>query len=171
MSSKSTTANIFPPARKLSKVSDEVQYDAINHWIGKGKQRICASCQKTTLYFCEKRNVGLHPDCHKQFQAVLLSQKVFHVSFLYDNLPSDCQIIIYLITTLFQISYLQTFVLAVFSRSRCSQMLFKVGDLKSFLNFTGKHLRWSLFFNKVGGLQGLQLYKKETPTQVFSCHM
>ena len=101
----------------------------------------------------------------------LLSQKVFHVSFLYDNLPSDCQIIIYLITTLFQISYLQTFVLAVFSRSRCSQMLFKVGDLKSFLNLTGKHLRWSLFFNKVGGLQGLQLYKKETPTQVFSCHM
>ena len=90
--------------------------------------------------------------------------------FLYDNWPSDCQIIIYLITTLFEISYLQTFVLAVFSRSRCSQMLFKVGDLKIFLNFTGKHLRWSLFFIKVGGLQGLQLYKKETPTQVFSCH-
>ena len=50
--------------------------------------------------------------------------------FLYDNWPSDCQIIIYLITTLFQISYLQTFVLAVFSRSRCSQMLFKVVILK-----------------------------------------
>ena len=50
-------------------------------------------------------------------------------------------------------------------------MLFKVGDLKIFLNFTGKHLRWSLFFIKVGGLQGLQLYEKETPTQVFSCHM
>ena len=50
-------------------------------------------------------------------------------------------------------------------------MLFKVGDLKIFLNFTGKHLRWSLFFIKVGGLQGLQLYKKETPTQVFSRHM
>ena len=64
---KSTTTNIFPPARKLSKVSDEVRYDAINHWIGKGKQRRCASCQKTTLYFCEKCNVGLHPDCHKQF--------------------------------------------------------------------------------------------------------
>ena len=62
---KSTTTNIFPPARKLSKVSDEVRYDAINHWIGKGKQRRCASCQKTTLYFCEKCNVGLHLDCHK----------------------------------------------------------------------------------------------------------
>ena len=41
---KSTTTNIFSPARKLSKVSDEVRYDAINHWIGKGKQRRCASC-------------------------------------------------------------------------------------------------------------------------------
>ena len=38
---KSTTTNIFPSARKLSKVSDEVRYDAINHWIGKGKQRRC----------------------------------------------------------------------------------------------------------------------------------
>ena len=28
---KSTTTNIFPPARKLSKVSDEVRYDTINH--------------------------------------------------------------------------------------------------------------------------------------------
>ena len=64
---KSTTTNIFPPARKLSKVSDEVQYDAINHWISKGKQRRCVSYQKTTLYFCEKCIVGLHPDCHKQF--------------------------------------------------------------------------------------------------------
>ena len=51
---KSTTTNIFSPARKLSKASDEVLYDAINHWIDKGKQRRCASCQKTTLYFCEK---------------------------------------------------------------------------------------------------------------------
>ena len=64
---KSTTTDIFLPPRKLSKVSDEVRYDAINYWIGKGKQRRCASCQKTTLYFCEKCNVGLHPDCHKQF--------------------------------------------------------------------------------------------------------
>ena len=66
---KSTTTNIFPPSRKLSKVSDEVRYDAINHWIGKRKQRRCASCQKTTLCFWEKCNVGLHPDCHKQFHV------------------------------------------------------------------------------------------------------
>ena len=60
---KSTTTDIFLPPRKLSKVSDEVRYDAINYWIGKGKQRRCASCQKTTLYFGGKCNVGLHPDC------------------------------------------------------------------------------------------------------------
>ena len=67
---KSTATNIFPPARKLSKVSDEVRYGTINQWIGKRKQRKCASCQKTTLYFCEKCNVGLYSDCHKQFQEV-----------------------------------------------------------------------------------------------------
>ena len=64
---KSTTANIFPQVRNLSKVSDEVGNDAINHWIGKEKQRRCASCQKTTLCFCEKWHFGLHPDCHEQF--------------------------------------------------------------------------------------------------------
>ena len=66
---KSTATNISPPARKLLKVSDEVRYDSISHWIGKGKQRRCVSCQKTTLYFCEKCNVGRHPDCHKQFNS------------------------------------------------------------------------------------------------------
>ena len=64
---KSTATNIFPPSRKLSKVSDEVRHDVINHWIGKEKQRRSASCQKTTLYICEKCDVGLHPNCHKQF--------------------------------------------------------------------------------------------------------
>ena len=41
-----------------------------------------------------------------------------------------------------------------------------MGVLKDFSNFIGKHLCWSLFFNKV---VGLQLYFKETPTQVFYC--
>ena len=67
MSLKINNNKYLPPERKLSKVSDEVRYDAINHAIGKGKQRRCASCQKITLYFCEKCNVGIHPDCHKQF--------------------------------------------------------------------------------------------------------
>ena len=67
---KSTT--IFLPARKLSKLSDEVRHGALNHWISKGKQRRCASCQKTTLHFCEKCNVGLHPDSLKQFHTMVL---------------------------------------------------------------------------------------------------
>ena len=33
---------------------------------------------------------------------------------------------------------------------RCSS---KIGVLKNFVNFTGKHLCWSIFFNKVAGLR------------------
>ena len=40
-------------------------------------------------------------------------------------------------------------------RSSRSQMFFKIGILKNFANFTGKHLCWSLFFNKVAGLRRL----------------
>ena len=36
-------------------------------------------------------------------------------------------------------------------------MFCKIGILRNLVVFTGKHLHWSLFF------------KKETPTQVFSC--
>ena len=46
-------------------------------------------------------------------------------------------------------------------------MFCKKGVLRNFAKFTGKHLCQSLF-NKVGGW-GLQLYYKETLTQVFSC--
>ena len=71
---KSTATNIFLSQRKLSKVSDEVRYDAINHWINKGKQRSCASSQKT-----EKYNVELHSDCHKQS----------HMKKLYNNVHKN----------------------------------------------------------------------------------
>ena len=43
----------------------------------------------------------------------------------------------------------------------------KIAVLKNFTIFTGKHLCRSLFFIKLQA--GLQLYYKETPTQVFSC--
>ena len=33
-----------------------------------------------------------------------------------------------------------------------SQIFDKIGAVKYFAKFTGKHLRWSLFFNKVAGL-------------------
>ena len=34
-----------------------------------------------------------------------------------------------------------------------SQMFFKIGVLKNSVNFTGKMLCWSHFFNKVAGLE------------------
>ena len=42
--------------------------------------------------------------------------------------------------------------------------------LKSFANFTGKHLCWSLFLKNLQA-EGLQLYLKKTPTRVFSCEI
>ena len=45
------------------------------------------------------------------------------------------------------------------------RMFFQIGVLKSFTNFTGMHLCWSLFLKK---LQAGSFIKK-TPTQVFSC--
>ena len=47
------------------------------------------------------------------------------------------------------------------SRSSHLQMFLKIGDLKNFAIFTGKHLCWSL--------NACNLIKKETSTQVFSC--
>ena len=53
-------------------------------------------------------------------------------------------------------------------RSR-REVFCKKGVLKYFTKFTGKHLRWSLFFNKVADLRPETLFKKETSTPVFSC--
>ena len=58
---------MFPVSRKKTKVSDEVRFDKLSHWIGKAKQRRCGECGKTTLYFCEKYNVAQHPECFKEF--------------------------------------------------------------------------------------------------------
>ena len=53
-------------------------------------------------------------------------------------------------------------------------------DFKNFAKFTGKHLCWNLFFNKIAGFSSpenirklkVSVYsfiRKETPTQPFSC--
>ena len=56
-------------------------------------------------------------------------------------------------------------------RSSRTQMFFKVGVLKRFANFTGKHLCWSLFLKNLQA-KGLQLHKKrKTPTEVLSCEV
>ena len=56
---------MFPGSRKKSRVSDEVRFDKLTHWIGKAKQRRCAECGK--MFFCEKCNIALHPEYFKEF--------------------------------------------------------------------------------------------------------
>ena len=57
------------------------------------------------------------------------------------------------------------------SSSRSSHRRFSVkkGVLRNFAKFTGKHLCQRLFFNKVAGLDGMQLYLKRVSGTVFSC--
>ena len=43
-------------------------------------------------------------------------------------------------------------------------MFFKLGVLKSFANFTGSHLCWSLFLENLHA-GGMQLYKRKTTTK------
>ena len=52
------------------------------------------------------------------------------------------------------------------SRSSRLQMFFKIGVVKSFANFTGKHLCWSLFLKNLQG-ESLKLHKKDFNTGVF----
>ena len=52
--------------------------------------------------------------------------------------------------------------------SSCPQMFFKIGVLKNFANFTGKHLCWSLFLIKFQTLRPATLLKRDS-RQVFSC--
>ena len=67
--SDKTLPLIFPAPRSTQRVIPEIYYDGIDHWIAKGNQRRCAKCSKTSKYFCEKCNVGLHPDCFKVFHT------------------------------------------------------------------------------------------------------
>src|ERR1700690_84735 len=64
-------STVFPPSR-LSierRVLPEVRTDAKAHWIIQGTQRRCVApgCKGTSVFACEKCNVGLHPDCFKAF--------------------------------------------------------------------------------------------------------
>ena len=54
-------------------------------------------------------------------------------------------------------------------RSNRPEELFKQGALKNFANFTRKHLRQSLFLNKVAGLSpaSCNLFKKDSSTGAF----
>ena len=69
-----------------------------------------------------------------------------------------------LITSYFRPVNIVTFLRKAFSQntSRSSRLLmfFKIDTLKSFGNFTGKHLSWSLFLKNLQA-EGLQLYQKK----------
>ena len=52
-------------------------------------------------------------------------------------------------------------------QSSHSQMFFKVGVLKIFAIFIGKHLRWGLFFNNSAGLRPATLTKSDPNAGVF----
>ena len=52
-------------------------------------------------------------------------------------------------------------------RSNPPNVFCKKGVLKHFSKFTGKHLSWILFFNKVAGLRPATLLKKKIPHRYF----
>ena len=56
---------------------------------------------------------------------------------------------------------------AVTNRGSRSQMSFKIGALKNFKIFTGKHLCWSPFFDKVAGFQARNFIKKRLQRKCF----
>ena len=65
--------------------------------------------------------------------------------------------------------FLRTAFLQNTSRRSHLQIFLKIGTLKSFANFIGKYLCWSVFLKNLQA-KGLQLHKK-TPTQVFFCEV
>jgi len=68
-----SSAAMFPPARLPAehRVLQEVRTDNTAHWIVQGSQHRCAApgCVGTSVYACEKGNVGLHPGCFKLFHT------------------------------------------------------------------------------------------------------
>ena len=72
-SPQASSCGPFPPARIPAdrRVLQEVRTDATDHWIIQGTQRRCAAhgCSGTSVYDCEKCNVGLHPACFKLFHS------------------------------------------------------------------------------------------------------
>ena len=64
--------------------------------------------------------------------------------------------------------YIHIYIYDYLHRSSRSRIFFKIGVFKNFSNFTGKHLCQSFFLIKLQSWT-LQFYRKETPTQVFSC--
>ena len=52
-------------------------------------------------------------------------------------------------------------------RSSCPPMFLKIGVLKKFAIFTGKHLSWGLFLIKLLGFEPATLFKGDSKAGVF----
>ena len=65
------STTLFPGNKALHTPSKNLQFDGVNHWIVKGTQRRCSlpGCKGTSKYFCEKCNVGLHPECFRLYHS------------------------------------------------------------------------------------------------------
>ena len=63
------TAEIFPVLRKQDKVNNSIRYDQTNQWMAKGKQIRCGNCLKISVYYCKRCNIGLHPECFKDYHT------------------------------------------------------------------------------------------------------
>ena len=81
--------------------------------------------------------------CHFH-SCINYQEHLFHITFYHQLLSSD--------------EYEESFFMNT-SRSSRLQMFFKIGVLKSFANFTGKHLCWSLFLKNLK-TEGLLLHEK-----------
>ena len=53
------------------------------------------------------------------------------------------------------------------NRSSCLQMFFRIGVLKNFTIFTGKHLHWGVFLIKLQTVSLATLLKRDSNTGVF----
>jgi len=60
------------------RVLNEVRTDDLGHWIVQGTQQRCVApgCKGTSVYACEKCNVGLHPGCFRAFHCKWLKFKL-----------------------------------------------------------------------------------------------
>ena len=67
------------------------------------------------------------------------------------------------------IGYVQYVVLTSKCRGNDRRCLIKKAFIENFAKFTRKHLCWSHLFKKSPLLKKSLLFKKATPTQVFSC--
>ena len=107
---------------------------------------------------------------HSLLQEMLINIKThhFHSSINHQEHLSHRTLITNYFRPVDIVKFLRTaFFVLNSSRSSRLQMFFKIGVFKSFANFTGKHLCWSLFLKNVPA-EGLQLHKKKNPTQVSS---